>query len=97
MAGANQTPSGLRATVPSDRIPPHSVDAERAVLGCILQDAERVMDVCVRSQLVSDSFYLQTHRLLFETLLELYNARKPVDFVTVATRLRENQIGRAHV
>lgn len=91
MAGANQTPSGLRATVPSDRIPPHSVDAERAVLGCILQDAERVMDVCVRSQLVSDSFYLQTHRLLFETLLELYNARKPVDFVTVATRLRENQ------
>ena len=91
MAGANHNPEGPRAPVPSDRIPPHSMDAERAVLGCILQDAERVMDLCIRSQVTSDSFYLQTHRLLFEAMLGLHTARKPVDFVTVTALLRDNQ------
>ena len=91
MAGANHNPESPRAPVPSDRIPPHSMDAERAVLGCILQDAERVMDLCIRSQVTSDSFYLQTHRLLFEAMLGLHTARKPVDFVTVTALLRDNQ------
>lgn len=72
-----------------ERIPPHSEEAERAVLGCVLQDAVRVLDLCVQRQIQPDSFYIQSHQTLFGVMLELHNRRRPVDFVTVAERLRE--------
>lgn len=80
---------GARAPRPGDRVPPHSEDAERAVLGCALQDAGRVLDLCIERQISGDSFYVQRHQSLFETMLALHGDRKPVDFVTVAERLRE--------
>ena len=89
MAGAGETGAGARAPRPGDRVPPHSEDAERAVLGCALQDAARILDLCIERQISPESFYVQRHQSLFETMLALHEARKPVDFVTVAERLRE--------
>ncbi len=89
MSGAGEAGAGARAPRPGERIPPHSVEAERAVLGCALQDAARILDLCVERQISPASFYVQAHQGLFETMLALHGARKPVDFVTVAERLRE--------
>ena len=89
MAGAGEAGSGARAPRPGDRIPPHSEDAERAVLGCALQDAPRILDLCIERQISAESFYVQRHQALYETMLALHGDRKPVDFVTVADRLRE--------
>lgn len=89
MAGAGESGSGARAPRPGDRVPPHSEEAERAVLGCALQDAARILDLCIERQISPESFYVQRHQSLFETMLALHEARKPVDFVTVAERLRE--------
>ncbi len=90
MAGAAQAGSGARALRPGDRIPPHSEDAERALLGCALQDASRVLDLCIERQVAVDSFYVQSHQSLYGTMLALHSARKPVDLVTVVNRLRES-------
>ena len=92
MAGAGESGAGARAPRPGDRVPPHSEDAERAVLGCALQDAARILDLCIERQLSPDSFYVQRHQSLYETMLALHDARKPVDFVTVAERLRETNL-----
>ncbi len=92
MAGAAETAAGGRAVRPAERVPPHSEEAERAVLGCALLDAARILDLCVERQLSADSFYLQTHQSLFQAMLDLHGERKPVDFVTVAERLRETQL-----
>ena len=89
MAGAGETGSGARMPRPGDRVPPHSEDAERAVLGCALQDAARILDLCIERQISAGSFYVQRHQSLFDTMLALHADRKPVDFVTVAERLRE--------
>ncbi len=89
MAGAGEAGSGARAPRPGDRVPPHSEEAERAVLGCALQDAARILDLCVERQISGDSFYVQRHQSLFETMMALHVDRKPVDFITVAERLRE--------
>ncbi len=90
MAGAAQAAAAGRSPVrPGDRVPPHSEDAERAVLGCALQEAGRVLDLCVERQISPESFYVQAHQDLYATMLELYGNRKPVDLVTVADRLRE--------
>ena len=89
MAGAGEAGAGARAPRPGDRVPPHSEEAERAVLGCALQDAARVLDLCIERQISPESFYVQRHQALYEAMLGLHEARKPVDFVTVAARLRE--------
>jgi replicative DNA helicase len=89
VAGAGEAGAGARAPRPGDRVPPHSEEAERAVLGCALQDAARVLDLCIERQISPESFYVQRHQALYEAMLGLHEARKPVDFVTVAERLRE--------
>ena len=89
MAGTGETGAGARAPRPGDRVPPHSEDAERAVLGCALQDAARILDFCIERQISPASFYVQRHQSLFAAMLDLHAERKPVDFVTVAERLRE--------
>ena len=90
-AAAESGAGGARTPRPGDRIPPHSEEAERAVLGCALQDAARVLDLCIERQIAPESFYVQRHQCLYEAMLALHGERKPVDFVTVAERLRETR------
>ena len=92
MAGAGEAGAGARAPRPGDRVPPHSEDAERAVLGCALQDAARILDLCIERQISAGSFYVQRHQSLFDTMMALHADRKPVDFVTVTERLRETAL-----
>ncbi|HEV2110551.1 MAG TPA: replicative DNA helicase [Gammaproteobacteria bacterium] len=68
------------------RTPPHSVEAEQAVLGGLMLDNsawERVAD-----RLVEEDFYRQDHRLLFRAMAELSNSDQPFDAVTLAEWLQ---------
>jgi replicative DNA helicase len=58
------------------------------VLGSILLDAGRVMDLCIEGQLTSESFFVPAYRTLFETLYELHNKGGAIDVLIVAERLR---------
>ena len=80
---------GARTVRSGDRIPPYSEESERALLGCILQDAPRVMELCITRQITTDSFYLQNHQTLYDTMAALHHAQRPVDVVTLSDRLRE--------
>lgn len=71
-----------------DRTPPHSAEAEVGVLGAILLDAGVVMNLCVERQLEPDSFHIPLHRTVYEVMLELFNANRPVDPLTVTDRLK---------
>jgi replicative DNA helicase len=73
-----------------DRSPPHSAEAEIGVLGAILLDAGTVMNLCVERQLSGESFYVPVNRTVFEVMLDLYNANRPVDPLTVTDRLKAN-------
>lgn len=90
MSGAAQAGPDARIARPGERVPPYSEDAERAVLGCVLQDASRVLDLCIERQIVAESFHVQNHRALYETMMELHAGRRPVDLVTVVDRLRDS-------
>jgi len=84
---ANEAVSSVTAAR-TERIPPHSEEAEMGVLGSILLDAARVMDLCIEQQLSPDSFYLSAHRLIYETMLEMVNQGAAIDLLTVTDRLR---------
>ncbi|MEI6970656.1 MAG: replicative DNA helicase [bacterium] len=70
------------------RLPPYSDEAEKGVLGSVLQDAD-LMDLCIENHLLPESFYVPSHRVIFETLMEMSQKRHPIDVLTVTNRLRE--------
>lgn len=79
--------AGPAEGIRTDRIPPHSDEAERGVIGSILVDANRVIDLAVEQQISADSFYNPRHQVLFEHMLALHDQNKPVDLITLSERL----------
>jgi hypothetical protein len=68
-------------------IPPHSLEAERAVLGAILLDCQSLPRV---SELLKPSdFYKETHRTIFAAIRALFERAEPVDLLTVCEELRQ--------
>ncbi|MBQ0037135.1 MAG: replicative DNA helicase [Clostridiales bacterium] len=67
---------------------PHSAEAEQAVLGSMLIDAECVKDVM--DKLRAEDFYLRQNREIFETISTMFMYARPVDGVTVAGEMQEN-------
>jgi len=74
-----------------DRVPPYSEEAERGVLGSVLLDAQRVMDLCVQAQLNEESFHVTANRSLYGALLAMYEAGRVIDVLTVAECLKTNK------
>ncbi len=60
---------------------PYSIEAEQAVLGSILIDPNCIGDVLER--LSAGDFYLDTNRMIFETLSDMFVDGKTIDVVTV--------------
>ena len=71
------------------RIPPHSIEAEQAVLGGIFLDKDAWLKVAERIQ--AEDFYRQDHRVIFSAITALESQGKPFDIVTVAEWLESNQ------
>jgi replicative DNA helicase len=70
-----------------DRLPPHSIEAEEAVLGSLLIDPDAIFEVS--TFLKPESFYREQNRWIYESMLELYDRREPIDFVTLTEVLRQ--------
>jgi hypothetical protein len=68
-------------------LPPHSREAEQAVLGSMLRD-NTVIRAVVRI-LESSQFYMDAHQRIFRTIVALWQAGKAVDLVTLADALHD--------
>ena len=64
---------------------PHSIEAEKAVVGCVLQDRNALAASC--EIVKADDFYFDSNREVFAVCMELFNENMPVDIVTVSDRL----------
>ncbi len=71
-----------------DKVPPQNLDAEMAVLGSMLMDEDAVS--VAAEILTADSFYKDTHKKIFETIIALYNSNKAVDLITLTDELKRN-------
>ena len=69
-----------------DKIPPQNLEAEMAVLGSMLIDEGAISEAI--ESLDIDSFYKTSHKKIFEAILELYNANKAVDLITLTDELK---------
>lgn len=68
------------------RVPPHNIDAEQSVLGAMIMDKSAIAEVT--EVLKGDEFYKESHKILFDVIVELYNKDEPVDMITLVEILR---------
>jgi replicative DNA helicase len=68
--------------------PPHSIEAEQSVLGAMLLSERTHYAFVIEEGLRPDDFYRERHRLVFESMLELFTASEPIDVLTVTEHLR---------
>ncbi len=77
------------------RIPPQNLEAEMALLGSIMLRPEALYDIV--DIVNQDSFYSEKHRIIFETMMELFTKRNPIDLLSVSNSLKDrgwlDQIG----
>lgn len=72
--------------------PPHSIEAERAVLGAILRYPDQFTRILDKIRLKKDHFFTDTHRFIFEAMTDLDAANKPIDVLTVVETLVKKPI-----
>jgi replicative DNA helicase len=75
---------------PEDRdlsLPPHSLQAEEAVLGSVLKNPASIVQVS--SFLKADSFYATRNRHVFRAMLSLFADGSPIDYHSIADRLQQ--------
>jgi replicative DNA helicase len=76
-----------------DRLPPHSLEAEQGVLGCILLSPNDTIPVCIeKTRGDSRVFYDLRHRRLFEVLTSMFDQNEPIDLITLQQRLKDNNM-----
>ena len=77
-----------------DRLPPHSLEAEMGVLGCILLSPNDTLGQCIEKfKAGGDVFYDLRHRLVYELLVAMYDQKEGIDLVTLQQRLKDqNQL-----
>ncbi|MBI5494207.1 MAG: replicative DNA helicase [Deltaproteobacteria bacterium] len=81
-----EPPADVDRQVRRLRTPPHSLDAERSVLGGILIDNQAIDHA--QEHLEPQDFYREAHRQVFESMLSLQERGEPVDELTVSDELR---------
>lgn len=72
------------------RIPPHSEESERGVLGSILLDPIPSILKCQAKYLSAEMFYDRRHQLLYENMMQMYDEGVPMGTLTIGEWLKSN-------
>lgn len=72
-----------------EKIPPHSLEAEESLLGSLLIDKDAIIKVA--DNLMPQDFYKDAHKMIFETIKDLYGVQESIDIITLSNRLEEKK------
>lgn len=70
------------------KLPPHNIEAEKGILSGILID-NNVLDIADNVALTAKDFYSKEHQMVYEMIMNLKNAHKTIDAVTLADELQK--------
>jgi len=73
----------------TEKLPPQNIEAEEALLGCLLIDDEAIYKIA--DILSPDDFYKEAHKIIYQAILELFQKREPIDILSLANKLEENK------
>lgn len=70
-------------------LPPHSEEAERGVLGCLLLDPQAGLQACLRRMKSgSEVFYDVRHQEIFKVLIRMFDREVPIDIISTQEELK---------
>ena len=72
------------------RVPPHSLEAEMALLGSIMLRPDAIYEIL--DIVIPASFYFEKHKTIFETMLELFGKHQPIDILSLSSRMKEKEL-----
>ncbi len=72
------------------RVPPQSIPSEQAVLGSIMLRKEGMHEV--EDIITPDSFYVEKHKMIFASMLDLSLKNEPIDMLSLSTKLSEKKL-----
>ena len=67
------------------KIPPNDIEAEQAILGCMLTDKDAVISAI--EVLKEEDFYREDNKAIYTAIMNLYNKAEPIDIITVKSEL----------
>ncbi len=70
------------------RVPPHSLEAEKSVLGSIMIEKNAIIKVA--DMLSPEDFYYDINAIIYTAIEELFAKRSPIDILTVTNWLKDN-------
>ncbi len=70
------------------KIMPHNIEAEQALLGCILLDVQIQPEIL--GTMDATDFYSDAHQNIFKSMTNVFKKNIPIDFVTLADELEKN-------
>ena len=74
----------------SERLPPHSLEAEQAVLGCIILSPETCLPECINVlKAGQSSFYDTKHQVIYEVMLDMWAGKRHIETMTLKQELAD--------
>ncbi|HOY28493.1 MAG TPA: replicative DNA helicase [Flavobacteriales bacterium] len=86
-AGRRQAASLLESALEAGKLPPQAPELEQAVLGALMLERNAVNEAI--DILQPDSFYVEAHKKIFDTILSLFRNDQPIDILTVTQELKK--------
>jgi len=71
------------------RVPPQNLEGEQALLGSIMLRPEAMYEIT--DTIAGASFYAEKHRLIFESMIELFQKHEPIDMLSLSKKLKEKK------
>lgn len=78
------------ASTQSIAMQPHSVEAEKTVIGALLIDPEAIIKIS--DFLIPQDFYDPSYRAIYQAIWALHQEHEPIDFVTVSNKLKSDDM-----
>jgi replicative DNA helicase len=76
-----------------DRLPPHSIECEQGVLGCVLLSPNDSMgETITKLKMGAEAFYDLRHQTIYENLAEMYDSREAIDIITLQQKLKNKNL-----
>ena len=71
-----------------EKLLPQNIEAECGVLGSIIIDPDAIVQVA--DFLLSEDFYRDAHRIIYQTIIQLYEQHEPADYITICDELERH-------
>jgi replicative DNA helicase len=79
-----------KKSIPASKVAPHSLEAERGVLGSVLIEKESIIRIA--DLLSATDFYDPKHEKIFEAIIDLFSSHAPIDLLTLSQKLKDKKL-----